>query len=150
MDLSLFNRLGRILSHSSPAKTIAISNRVYLTRGSEVGLNDIHVDSWVEGYTPTALAVMFLHFLHCKLLWVQCEVSCFRLKYQYRLSLAPRPMRWSSIALPRTSQMMWSMVGVHLPWVCVRFELGAGDATILTPTWAFEPPQMAEKRPGLL
>jgi hypothetical protein len=36
-----------------------IEPSTYLARGSEVGLNDIQADNWVEGYAPTALAVMF-------------------------------------------------------------------------------------------
>ena len=37
------------------------------------------------------------------------------------------------------------MFGVHLRWLCLRLELGAGDAAILTLTWAFESLQMTEK-----
>jgi len=40
---------------------------------------------------------------------------------------------------------MWSIFGLHLRWICLRLELGAGDAAILT--WAF---QMTEKTSGVL
>jgi hypothetical protein len=62
-----FNRLGRIASFISSEDHRHIEPNTYLIRGSEVWLNDIHVNSWVEGYTPTALAVVFLHFWHREL-----------------------------------------------------------------------------------
>jgi len=61
-----FNRLGRIASFISNEDHRHIEPNTYLTRGSEVWLNDIHVDS-LRATLRLRWRLCFCIFWHCEL-----------------------------------------------------------------------------------